>query len=535
MDESIAQTIVRRAAQARSARSVHEQVWRECLDYTWPELAHGISGITVTASDAQARRAQMVDSTGRDAATTLASGLIGGLVPANSLWFELDVGQESEDEKRWLSESSKIIWENIHVANFDAAVFDAMKYEVACGWFALHIGEAPEGGYTFDCWAMWGVFACASRNGGRIDTVYRFFEMTVEQAVNEYGIDHVSAEVRERHARGKLDELVQLIWAIVPRMHYVVGPALAKNKRFASVVVEERTRHVVRESGYDEFPVVVPRWFMIPGTDYAIGPFSDALPDVKMLNRLVFNEMAATDLAVGGLWAAVDDGVLNPKAVKIGPRKVIAVAALESIKPLLTGSDFHVAWTAKEQLQGAIRRTLMADQLQPQDKAQMTAYEVHVRVQLIRQLLGPVFGRLQSEFLQPLIERCFGIAYRAGVLGRPPESLAGRSFTVKYVSPLARAQKLDEVTAIESWYASLGQLAQARQDQGVFDLADDDKAARKLAEARGVPADILRSNEDIAALRAQRGQAQKQASERAMFDELTVDGAKAQMGARRVA
>lgn len=524
--ETLAQQILRRAQQAKSDRALHESVWRECLEYTWPELAHGITGETVTASDAQAKKARQLDGTGRDAAKTLAAGLIGGLVPANAQWFELDVGRESDEEKRWLSEAAETIWENIHTSNFDAAVLDAMKYEVAAGWFALYIDEAPEGGYSFDCWPMGGVYVSSSRKGGPIDTLHRCFELTVEQCVNEYGVDGVSEEVREKFHAQKYGEKVALTWAIYPRTAYVVGPALAKNKRFASVVVEDRSKKVVRESGYDEFPVVVPRWSLIPGTDYATGPFSDALPDVKSLNKLAFNELAASDLAVGGMWVAVDDGVLNPRTVKIGPRKIISAASTENIKELKSGADFNVAWTKREQLQAQIRRTLMADQLQPQDKAQMTAYEVHVRVQIIRQLLGPIFGRLQTEFLQALIERCFGIAYRAGVLGAPPESLGGRSFTVKYVSPLARAQKLEEVTAIESWYASLGQLAQAKQDPSIFDIADDDAAARTLAEGRGVPARILRSTEDIAALRESRAQAQEQAKQSAMMETMQLEGAK---------
>ena len=38
---------------------------------------------------------------------------------------------------------------------------------------------------------------------------------------------------------------------------------------------------VLREGGYHEFPVVVPRWRRLPGSAYALGPMSDALPDVK--------------------------------------------------------------------------------------------------------------------------------------------------------------------------------------------------------------------------------------------------------------
>jgi len=70
----------------------------------------------------------------------------------------------------------------------------------------------------------------------------------------------------------------------------------------------------------------------------------------------------------------------------------------------------------------------------------MTATEVHVRVDLIRQQLGPVYGRWQSEYLIPIVERCFGLALRAGVLGQPPEELQGQDMQIKFLSPLARAQ-----------------------------------------------------------------------------------------------
>lgn len=176
----------------------------------------------------------------------------------------------------------------------------------------------------------------------------------------------------------------------------------------------------------------------IPGGSYGIGPVYDALPDCKELNETKRMEKAAQDLAISGMWIAEDDGVLNPRTVKVGPRRIIVANSVDSMKPLLTGSDFNVAFTAEERLQASIRKIMMADQLQPQDGPAMTATEVHVRVALIRQLLGPVYGRFQAEYLQPLVERCFGIAFRAGVFPEPPESMNAANFNVRYISPLAR-------------------------------------------------------------------------------------------------
>jgi len=291
----------------------------------------------------------------------------------------------------------------------------------------------------------------------------------------------------------------------------MVGAKLAKNMPVASCKVEVEAKRLVSESGYHEMPVVVPRWMMIPDSVYAVGPVFDALPDSRTLNELCRMDLAAGDLAIAGMWIAEDDGVLNPRTVKVGPRKIIVANSVESMKPLQSGSNFQYAETKIQRLQGSIRKILMADQLQAQDGPAMTATEVHVRVNLIRQLLGPVYGRLQTEYLQPMIERCFGIAYRAGVLGTAPESLAGRNFTVRYLSPLARSQKLEEVTAIDTFIQ--GALIVAQADPTVMDNIDMDEAQRFKGEALGVPGSIIRSSADRDKIRADRAQAQQAAQE----------------------
>ena len=141
----------------------------------------------------------------------------------------------------------------------------------------------------------------------------------------------------------------------------------------------------------------------------------------------------------------------------------------------------------------------------------MTATEVHARVQLIRQQMGPIFGRLQAEFLQPLIERCFNIAYRAGILGQAPESLRNKNFTVKYISPLARAQRLEEVTAIDTFLMGLMEASQL--DATLLDLIDMEEAHREKASALGVPSKLIRSKDQVTERRKQNAAAQQKLQE----------------------
>ena len=144
----------------------------------------------------------------------------------------------------------------------------------------------------------------------------------------------------------------------------------------------------------------------------------------------------------------------------------------------------------------------------------MTATEINTRVEIIRQMLGPLYGRLQSEFLLPLLDRCFGLALRSGVLGKPPQELWGANLSFKFISPMARSQRLNEVVATEQFIASLAQMAGA--DKTVLDVVNFDAAANVVGKGRGVPQSIMRTDEEVQQLRDERQKAMQEQQQQAM-------------------
>ena len=49
--------IKRRSAELTAAKQLHQQVWRDCADLTFPARAHGLDNEILTANDAQQRKA----------------------------------------------------------------------------------------------------------------------------------------------------------------------------------------------------------------------------------------------------------------------------------------------------------------------------------------------------------------------------------------------------------------------------------------------------------------------------------------------
>lgn len=120
-------------------------------------------------------------------------------------------------------------------------------------------------------------------------------------------------------------------------------------------------------------------------------------------------------------------------------------------------------------------------------------------------MLGPVIERHQSELLDPLIERTYGILGRAGVLPPHPPELEGRTMRVEYVSALAQAQRMGTAQAIRQFTAEVAQLSATAPQ--VLDKVDFEQAVDELASIAGVPSRVVRSDTEVAQLRAGRDEA----------------------------
>ena len=496
----------RRVSQMVAQRQPLEYNWQEAFQYLAPERSLGWQGTSVPDStNTTALRARIYDDTAIDACEVLKSTILAGTTPANSLWFNLDAGQNGERETAWMDGATEFIFTNIHASNFDTASNECLSDEIPAGWMVMYIEQARDtngnliGGYNFQSWPLNQCYIACSKPGGIVDTIARIFTPTVEQMVSEYGYKNLSDETKKKFDDGLYTSTVEVAWVIEPNRN--AKGILAKNLPFKSTHYERTTRKIIRESGYEEFPCAVPRWSSIPGTPYATGMGSKVLPTTKTLNQLEALELKNLDIAVNGMWKAADDGVLNPRTVRIGARQIIMVADVNNLVPLTTGVDFNIAFAKADDLRQQIRRIMMTDQLTPAGGPVRSATEIQRDVNQVRTLLSPILSRQNPEYLQVVIERCFGIALRSGALeeelGPIPEGLLGKDYTIRYISPLARSQKMEEVNAIDVFMAGIGQLAAAKQDPTVWDNIKVDESQYEKGLALGVPSTLLRGPEEL--------------------------------------
>ena len=491
---------------ARAERQMHESLWSDCFKNSFPIRALGFFGSNGGITEANANVSNLYNPTAADSMRLLVSAIMGGMVPANSRWVDLDVADDPDYRDEWLDNAAETCWREIHASNFDAAAFDGLIDEIATGQFCMFIGAGGDG-LAFEVWPLAEVFAKSTRSDGIIDTIYRETSMPVSVIARDYGEDMLPEALRN-DLKTNPDRKVKVCQYIYPRETMTKG-AMAKNMPIASVHRLPEYKKTIRESGFEEMPVMFPRWSQIPGSVYAYGPMYSALPAIKSLNAAERIMLEQSELATRGMWAAVDDGVLNPATIKIGAGRVITLSNIDNLQAINPPGNISVGDATIARIESQVRRLLLADRLQFPDDATMTATEANIRMELLRQLIGPVFARLQAEWLKPMIDRVFGILLRNGRIPEMPAELQTGKLAIRFISPLARSQRMSEVGAMQRFESDIMVRAQFRPED--LDVYDFEAADREKSWLMGVPQKLIRKSTDVEKIRKDRAKAQQEA------------------------
>ena len=507
--------IKKRCSSLESSRQTWEDHWQSILDYVMPRKAD----VTFVRSKGEKRTEVLFDSTAITANNLLAASLHGTLTSPSLPWFTLKLRDEElmneRDVQLWLEDSGRRMYDTFNETNFNTEVHELYLDLCSIGTGALFVEEANEGfekgAIHFNTLHIAEYFIQENVNG-KVDTLYRKYKLTARQAIEEFGEENVGEKIIEA-SKNKPDKQFNFIHAVEPTIDYERATGKAGTKlpyHSCHCCVEDKM--IVRTGGYNEFPYLVPRWSKATGEIFGRSPSYNALPDIKTLNKAVEIGLKAWAKAIDPPLLVQDDGVIG--RVRMTPAGITVVRSDGAIKPLQIGSNWQITDMKENQLRTAIRQAYYSDQLQLQEGPQMTATEVQVRYELMQRLLGPTLGRFQSEFLNPLIERVFGIMVRANAFMPTPEIIGNRKMDIEYVGPLARSQRMEESIAIERLYQLAMNVGQI--DPAIMDNINHDEAIRMRAKLLGVPKTVLRGLDEVMEMREAKAQQQAQMMQQQM-------------------
>lgn len=518
--------------------------WQDIGDYLLPRRVRWNNATDRNRGDK--RNQKIVDSTATYAHRTLRSGMMSGITSPARPWFRLSTPDPDLAEygpvKDWLHIVTSRMREVFLRSNFYKALPTIYGDIGGFGTAAAALLEDTADvirAYAFPL----GSYVLATSDRSVVDTFIRDYTMTVRQLVIKFGEydprtgramwEAFSQHVRTQWDAGNYETPVEVVHVVAPNLYADPRRLQAKFKPWASCYYELASREYgpgdrdkfLRESGFDEFPVLAPRWDLASPDDVYGGscPGMEALGDIKALQLLQKRKAEAIEKMVRPPLTA-PGGLRNQKVSQI-PGDVTyfdSMQGRDGVKPMFeVKPDIQGLMLDIQDHQARIRRAFFEDLFlmvssyegtQPRTAEEIAALKGE---QLL--MLGPVLEHLNDELLNASIDRTFAIMLRKGLIPPPPKELeSGSPLKVEYISIMHQAQKLVAAGAMDRFLERVGIIAKI--DPAVVDKVDRDQVVDEYADIYGVPPRTVVPDEQVAAAREQRVAAQ-QAAQRAAFAE----------------
>lgn len=503
--------VTQRFDQLKQQRFSWEPLWKDIRDYILPD--YGVfEGEDPT--DGSKRYRRILDSSAMEAADILSSGLYSGVSAPSRPWIRLTTldGEldQSPDVKAWLDEVQRtmlLIFAKAGIySRLQQAYIELPVFGQACVIARVH----PEKVVNLQNMTV-GEYWISENDYGFVDTLYRLIGMTAKQMVQQWGIDNVSNDVRSVYRTNPFQRF-NVIHAIEPRWERDDRKRDNLNKPWRSVYIEQGTRHLLSESGFDEFPAMCPRWMTCGGSVYGRGPGAKALSASKSLQYLqkCLSDLAAYQSNPPVTYPSTFTTELD--LLRPGGRIPVSPGEQEVVKSAWeVRTDPNALQALINFRQAEIQRLFYTNIFQmfastvDQDR---TATEVQALEQEKIMMLGPVLERIHSELLDPLVSSTFAFMVEQNRVPQPPEELYGRPLNVEYISVLAEQQRNSSVNGIMNLTQQIGMLAQLNPN--ALDKLDVDNAIDELADMNGVPPSLIVSGDKVALIRQSRAQLQQQ-------------------------
>lgn len=500
--------------------------YREIADLILPRRPQWLTTDT-NRGDRTKYNQKMMDETGALAARVLSAGMMAGLTSPARPWKRLTTHDPELSEygpvKDWLhlvdTRMSSIFSRSNVYNSFPQLYGDAGVF----GTSPMMIEEDFDSvirTYVFPV----GSYMLALNDKLKIDVFAREFKLTVRQLVQKFGMYNeksgspdwsiFSTRVKSAYDNSRYDEWVDVNHVIRPNMEF--NPAKLTSKKYESLIWEKgfpdspSEGKFLREAGYGYFPILAARWETSGEDVYGTNcPGMMALGSVRQLQVGERRIMQAVEKMINPPLAGPES--LRRSKVSLLPGDITWVDERDGMKGLRPIHETKFDINAMEEKQRQKREItnecffknlfLMFTGL---DRKAITAAEIYAR-QEEKLILGSVLEQLNQDVYDPFIDITFDIMVRQGLVPEPPEELQGQELKVEYVSVMHQAMKVAGLSSIDRLSGYIGQMAALNPE--VMDKFDADQAIDEYAEILGTPPRIVRPDDAVAEIRAQRAQA----------------------------
>lgn len=538
------QKLLRRVSALETERSSWVSHWQEINRVLLPRTGQFFA---TDANRGNRRNQDILDSSATYAIGTLAAGMQSGLTSPARPWLKLETADTELMNVKAVSSWCDQVTQRLRTIFSRSNTYKALHgmYGELGAYGTTGAVVLPDFRDVIRFYPLTiGEFCISTDDRGEVNTLSRHFQMTVGQIVGRYvrrGRDEsewdwskVSQHIKNAWDNHNVDNWVPVYHLVQPRQDRDIRRADNRNMPFESVTFEAggNDDKLMSESGYKRFPSIITRWETIGQDIYGSNcPGMVALGDIAQLQHEQLRKAQGIDFQVKPPLQVPfalknQDSDFLPGGVtyvdQVGPQNAVRTAFDVQL-------DLQHLVLDIQDVRARINRAFYADLFLFLSnlsgvKGQMTAREVAEIHEEKLLMLGPVVENVENEQLAPLVDIAFDAAVEAGILPPPPPELLaegeGAELNVEFIGLLSQAQRAVSMAGVDRLVGAVASIAAAKQDPSVWDKVDTDEIIDKAAGYLGVDPEIIRGDDEVAAIREQRAeamraQAQAEAAERA--------------------
>jgi len=389
-----------------------------------------------------AQNTRVYDTTAVEGVKTFVSKLHDTMTPPQTQWgfYEVDdsmvddpdqEAQTLHDAQMILNKYTRQLFRYIHASNFDV-VINECYYDLTIGTSALVINQYTDND-PFLCTSIpMDKLSIEEAVNGKIESWFRTWQNLKIAELNTRWPKILLTNDLVSDVLGDPDAKVRMIYEGVAYYANLPNPYLYAVWCDTGILYCEYLK---------SSPGIIWRFQKTNNETWGRGPVMEALPSIISLNELARIELASANLNTFKPYMGFSDAVFNPHTFRLEPFTIIPIAPIGTggqvpLIPLPSTADIQIGQFTMADLRMQIKALLFAEQ--PQDAVGIqpqTAYELSLKQQNLAQKIGPLFSRLQQEFLEPVIKRFAHILHTMGKLPYP--KLDGIPIIFRYKSPLA--------------------------------------------------------------------------------------------------
>ena len=488
-------------------RSNFNDIYETCAEFCNPKA----DDIQSKKTAGERTDSQRVTDIGIKARRMFTAGMMSHLFPQGQNWIRVvPVDREllsNDNVVRALSSVSKKFIRAIENSNFYEEMGQCIDH---CGYIGTTTLYCEADKKSMINWRSHYInqFYFCENYQGQVDTVIREFKLTARQAIQQFG-DNCPQGIRdEAENMTTSNKEHQFIHVVMPRNNYTPNSDKKESKKVASYYVSLTTKEMVMESGFDEMPYSVGRFYKTNYEKYGRSPASEVINTLPMINRMEVARIRGAERVSNPPWLAPNDGsvrrISNDQGSIIYYNAGNPLSKPEQLRPMdnIVVNDQMIQKKEQE-----IMDAFYIPLFNPlHNKQNMTAFESQERLNLSLQFLTPAVNRINKYFVKPSLERAFGIMLRSGKFPELEiEELSEQSLDFDLVGKASIASRQIELFGTMTAIQQMAQIAQLKPE--IFDNLNPDKAARFIQEVNMMPIDLQLSEDEVQVIRDGRAEA----------------------------